>query len=188
MSHHVCPVWIGYLLASPVRRLFQNPEKILAPYIREGMTVLDVGCAMGFFSLPAARMVGPNGRVVCIDVQAKMIESLKKRALKSGLMDRIDTRLSSSDSLGVDDLAERIDFAFAIAVVHEVPDSSILFKEICKALKTTQQLLVAEPRAHVSQAALEKSISIAEQNGFKTIDRPKVRGSRSALFEKKCNS
>lgn len=184
MSHHVCPVWIGYLLASPIRRLFQNPEKILTPYIREGMTILDVGCAMGFFSLPAARMVGPNGRVVCIDVQAKMIESLKKRALKSDLMDRIDTRLSSSDSLGVDDLTGKIDFAFAIAVVHEVPDSSVLFKEICKALKTTGQLLVAEPRAHVSQAALDKSISIAEQNGLKTIARPMVRSSHAALFEK----
>ena len=185
MSHHVCPVWIGYLLASPIRRLFQNPEKILTPYIREGMTILDVGCAMGFFSLPAARMVGPNGRIVCIDVQTQMIDSLKKRAYKSGLMDRIDTRLCSSDSLGVDDLTEKIDFAFAIAVVHEVPDTSILFKQICKALKTTAQLLIAEPRAHVSPAALEKSISIAEQNGFKTIDRPKVSGSHAVLFEKK---
>jgi len=184
MSHHVCPVWIGYLLASPIRRLFQNPEKILAPYIREGMTIFEVGCAMGFFSLPAARMVGLNGKVVCIDVQAKMIESLESRALKSGLRDRIDTRLCSSDSLGVDDLTEKIDFAFAIAVVHEVPDSSVLFKEICKALKTTGQLLVAEPRAHVSQAALDKSIAIAEQNGLKTIARPMVRSSHAALFEK----
>ena len=140
MSHHVCPVWVGYLLASPLRRLFQNPEKILAPYIREGMTILDVGCAMGFFSLPAARMVGPNGRVVCIDVQAKMIESLKKRALKSGVMDRIDTRLCRSDSLGIDDLTGKIDFAFAIAIVHEVPDASVLFKEICKALKHDYRL------------------------------------------------
>ncbi len=184
MSHHVCPVWVGYLLASPIRRLFQNPETILTPYIREGMTILDIGCAMGFFSLPAARMVGPNGRVVCIDVQAKMIESLKKRARKSDLMDRIDTRLSSSDSLGVDELTGKIDFAFAIAVVHEVPDSSVLFKEICMALKSKGQLLVAEPRAHVSLAALDKSISLAEQNGLKTIARPKVRSSHAALFEK----
>jgi len=184
MSHRVCPVWIGYLLACPIRRLLQNPEKILAPYIREGMTILDVGCAMGFFSLPAARMVGPNGKVVCIDVQAKMIQSLKKRVLKADLAGQIDTRLCRSDSLGVDDLAQKIDFAFAIAVVHEVPEVSVFFKEICKTLKLAGQLLVAEPRAHVSQAALEKSISIAEQNGFKIIDRPKVRGSHAALFEK----
>jgi len=40
---HVCPVWVGYLLASPLRKLLQNPDKILAPYVKPGMTVLDVG-------------------------------------------------------------------------------------------------------------------------------------------------
>ena len=66
-EEHVCPVWVGYLLASPVRKLIQNPKKLLSPYVEEGMTVLDAGCAMGFFSLPMARMVGPNGKVICGD-------------------------------------------------------------------------------------------------------------------------
>jgi len=57
-EHHLCPVWIGYLLASPVRKLSQNPRKILGPYVNEGMTVADIGCAMGFFSLPLAKQSG----------------------------------------------------------------------------------------------------------------------------------
>jgi 2-polyprenyl-3-methyl-5-hydroxy-6-metoxy-1,4-benzoquinol methylase len=77
MAKHVCPVWVGYLLSSPIRKLFQDPDKILGPYIKEGMTVLDFGCAMGFFSLPAARMVGSNGKVICIDIQKGMIEKLE---------------------------------------------------------------------------------------------------------------
>ena len=64
MPEKVCPVWIGHLLASPLRRLVQNPKKILEPYVRNGITVLDFGCAMGFFSLPLVHMVGSNGKVI----------------------------------------------------------------------------------------------------------------------------
>ena len=60
MAEKVCPVWVGYLLASPLRKLFENPRKILSQYVKEGMKVLDIGCAMGFFSLPLAQMVGSN--------------------------------------------------------------------------------------------------------------------------------
>lgn len=48
------------------------------------MTVLDVGSAMGFFSLPMAEMVGPGGKVVCIDVQLKMLQVLRRRAVEGG--------------------------------------------------------------------------------------------------------
>ena len=68
-DHHVCPWWIGYLIASHLRKLGENPDTILGPLVEPGMTVVDVGCAMGFFSLPLARMVGESGRVLCVDVQ-----------------------------------------------------------------------------------------------------------------------
>lgn len=61
MKQRVCPVWMGYLLVSPLRKLFMGPEKILGPFVRPGMKVLDIGCAMGFFSIPAAKMLGPRG-------------------------------------------------------------------------------------------------------------------------------
>ena len=73
MAERVCPLWVGYLLASPIRKLLQNPKKILSPYIEEDMKVLDIGCAMGFFSIPLARLIGSNGKVICVDMQKKMI-------------------------------------------------------------------------------------------------------------------
>lgn len=48
MAEHRCPAWAGYFLASRLRILLQNPYKILAPYVKPGMTVLDFGSAMGF--------------------------------------------------------------------------------------------------------------------------------------------
>jgi ubiquinone/menaquinone biosynthesis C-methylase UbiE len=185
MAEKVCPVWVGYLLASPVRKLYQNPKKILGPYVREGMKVLDIGCAMGFFSLPLAEMVGCNGRVICVDIQEKMIRSLEKRAQKAGLSDRIETRLCKNNSLGLDDFKEEIDFALASAVVHEVSDASGFFSEIHKTIKPTGIFLVVEPKGHVSKKDFETTVSIAEQNGFEVIDSPQIGRSRIVLLGKK---
>lgn len=184
MANGVCPVWVGYLLASPVRKLLQNPEKILSPYVKQDMKVLDAGSAMGFFSLPLARMVGPNGKVICVDMQEKMIQSLKKRVRKAGLLDRIELRICSQNSLDLDEFKGKIDFAFASAVVHEIPDASSFFSEIYEGIKLGGKFLVIEPKGHVSEKDFEVSILVAGKNGFSVIDNPKIPRSRSVLFEK----
>ncbi len=61
MSEHVCPWWGGYFLDNPLRRLLHNPAKILGPYVKAGMRVMDVGCGMGFLSIATAKMVGDGG-------------------------------------------------------------------------------------------------------------------------------
>jgi hypothetical protein len=78
---HLCPWWIGYLLASPVRRIFNNPQKILAGHVKPGMTVLEPGPGMGFFTIELARMVGGRGRVIAVDIQPKMLDGLKRKAV-----------------------------------------------------------------------------------------------------------
>jgi ubiquinone/menaquinone biosynthesis C-methylase UbiE len=184
MAKRVCPFWVGYLLISPLRTLFQNPDKLLKPYIASGMKVLDIGCGMGFFSLPIARMVGAEGKVICVDVQEKMIKSLEKRARKAGLSDRVETRICNQISLGLDDLNEEIDFALAFAVVHEVPNISQFFDEIYNTLKPAGKLLLAEPKGHVSEKDFNKTISLAQQNSFKIIDNPSLPRNRTILLKK----
>ncbi len=185
MAEHVCPVWVGYLLASPVRRLLHDPLKILEPYVKKDMKALDFGCAMGFFSLPLARLVGPTGRVLCMDVQEKMLRSLEKRARKADLVDRVETRTCAGNTLGLDDLAGEIDFALLFYVVHEVPDQQMVFSEIGAALKPNARVLMTEPQGHVSAEGFEKSISLAEQQGFQVEERPRMFRSRSVLLSKK---
>ncbi|MBC8457841.1 MAG: class I SAM-dependent methyltransferase, partial [Deltaproteobacteria bacterium] len=92
MAEHVCPYWVGYLLLNPLRKLLENPDKILGPFVQEGMTVLEPGCGMGYFTLPLARMVGPKGRIVAVEIQQKMLSALERRARKEGVLDRIDLR------------------------------------------------------------------------------------------------
>ena len=184
MSEHVCPVWIGYLLASPIRKLFQNPRTLLNPYINEGMKVMDIGSAMGFFSIPMAKMVGANGKVICIDLQQKMLDVLRKKARKAGVSGRLELRKCSSSSLEINDLENQIDFALASAVLHEVPDVSILFKEVYHAFKKNGRMLIAEPEGHVTKSDFQVTLNAAKAAGFILVSQPKVAKSLTALVEK----
>ena len=69
MAERVCPWWLGYLLASPMR-LGRKNRKLLA-VLREG-SGLEPGPGMGFFTLPRSCMVGPTGRIFAIDIQTKI--------------------------------------------------------------------------------------------------------------------
>ena len=184
MAKRVCPWWLGYLLASPLRRLMCNPAKILAPYVRQGMTVLEPGPGMGFFTLELARLVGPSGRVVAVDLQPRTIEGLKRRAARTGLLERVEARLAARDSLGVTDLAGTVDFALAFAVVHELPAPGQFFIEVAQALKLGACLLLAEPTGHVNAVEFEAELQAAAQAGLKVADRPSLRRSRAALLKK----
>jgi ubiquinone/menaquinone biosynthesis C-methylase UbiE len=163
----VCPWWIGYILACPLRKLMQNPEKILKPYIKEGMTILDVGSAMGFFSLPMAKMAGEKGKVICVDLQQKMLDVLVKKAGKKGLAGIIEPHLCSTSSLLLESFKDKIDFALASAVMHEIPDKKKAFSEVYNALKPGTVMFVAEPAGHVSEEAFKHTLFLAEEAGFK---------------------
>ncbi len=184
MAHRVCPWWIGYLLLTPFRRWGQNPNTVLGPYVTRGMTVLDVGCAMGFFTLDLARLVGSNGRVIAVDLQARMLQTLAKRAKRQGVADRIETRLCMDDDLGIDDLAGSVDFALAFAVAHEVPDQARFLDQIRRGLRPGARLLVSEPSGHVDKQEFNRTVATAEGVGFEILERPSIRRSRSVLLQR----
>jgi SAM-dependent methyltransferase len=182
MSGVVCPWWLGYFIAGPWRRLWHDPRTLLHPFIAEGMTVLEPGPGMGFFTLDAARLVGPNGHVVAVDIQPRMLETLRRRARKAGLLERIDARLAQGEGMGVADLEGRVDFVLAFAVVHELPDAGRFFREAHRAMKPGARLLLAEPRLHVAEAAFAATLRLAEGAGLEVQDRPAISMGRSATL------
>jgi ubiquinone/menaquinone biosynthesis C-methylase UbiE len=184
MAHMICPWWLGYFLVSPLRRLMQDPKTILQPFVADGMVVIEPGCGMGFFTIEMARLAGPRGRIVAVDVQPKMLAGLKRRARKAGVADRIDTRLADPDRLNVDDLSGKVDFALVFAVVHELPDEGRFFAELHRTLRPGGKILVAEPLGHVTPAEFHASMEAATRLGFRRTDGPIIRRSHTALLER----
>ena len=160
----------------------QDPGAIVGPFVSDGMVVLEPGPGMGFFTLELARRVGPEGRVIAVDVQPKMLEGLVKRAARAGLAARIDARLPKGEGLGLEDYAGKVNFALAFAMVHEVTNPVALFADIRKALIPGGKLLIAEPVGHVSAEAFEASLQQAGEAGLVLDSGPTIRRSHAAVL------
>lgn len=163
---NVCPWWMGYLLLIPLRKLTHSPKKILSPYIQSGMTVLDYGSAMGYFSLPMAKMVGQNGKVYCFDIQEKLLRKLTARAEKQGLQSVVIPVAADKNPDIYHQLEQAVDFALLFAVAHEVPDQHQLFVDLYSMLKPGSFLYFAEPAGHVSLVEFKHSLALATLVGF----------------------
>jgi ubiquinone/menaquinone biosynthesis C-methylase UbiE len=180
----VCPWWFCFTFDNPLRKLLHNPEAMLSPYVRPGSTVIDIGPGMGYFSIPLARLVGSTGHVIAIDVQAKMLAALVSRARRSGVSERIQPHLASSDSLGNHPKA---DFVMAFWMVHEVPNQRAFLTEIFGFLKPEGLFLLVEPILHVRKNSFLRTIQTANEVGFIVKDMPKIRLSHSVLFKRNGN-
>jgi ubiquinone/menaquinone biosynthesis C-methylase UbiE len=138
---------------------------------------------MGFFSLPMAELAGVAGRVVCVDMQERMIAGLLRRAARAGLAERIEARVCSAHSLEIADLAGTLDFALAFAMVHEVVDQERLLAEITAALRPGGRLLLCEPVGHVSQDDFAATVALARHAGFDVAGQPRAFLSRCVLLQ-----
>ncbi len=165
----ICRWWYAYAFDNPLRRLLHPPERVLGPYVREGMTALDVGCGMGHFTVGMARMVGDGGRVIAADVQQKMLDITTCRLRRAGMSDRVQTHLCEPDRLGVEQVA---DFALAFWMLHESPDCRTLLEQLHAALKPGGTLYVAEPPMHVTEETFAREIADARSVGFDVPDPP----------------
>jgi ubiquinone/menaquinone biosynthesis C-methylase UbiE len=178
-SSRICSWKIAFALDNPIRKIIHNPQKILGRYIEPGQIVLDLGCGPGTFSLAMAKMVGESGKVIAVDIQEEMLQMVREKAARQGLGSRIVTHKSGPDRIG---LSEKVDFALAFYMVHEVSNAEAFLKEVACVIKPRGKLLIVEPKMHVSPAAFEKTIEVARLAGLRSISEPKIRFSRSKLL------
>ncbi len=180
-SNRVCPVERAGGLDNRIRRWLQNPGKILGPYIKEGMTVMDLGCGPGFFSIEMAHMAGKSGWVIAADLQEGMLQKLRDKIDGTEIEERITLHKCEQSKIGV---SEEVDFVLLFYIVHEVPDKDALFNEIETMLKPNGQVLMVEPSFHVSKAAFKETIGKARNAGLTLVKGPKVFFSKTAMLKK----
>ena len=169
--HQVCPWWCCFTFDNPFRRLVHDPVRILSPWVREGDTVVDIGPGMGYFTVPLAQLVGSRGQVIAVDVQQQMLDGVMRKARRHGVADRIVPHLATQDSLG---LTARAGFVLAFWMVHEVPDKAGFFAQVRGLMKPGAVLLMVEPAMHVTRAAFERSLALAQGAGLVEKGRPRI--------------
>jgi SAM-dependent methyltransferase len=175
---HVCPWWLGWTLTFPGRRWFLNPDSWLSPLAEPGCRALEVGPGTGFFTLPLAERVGPDGKVWCVDLQPRMLSALERRLVRRGLGDRVTMRVCRADDLGVSDLAESLDLAIMVYVLHEVPDPARTLGQVAATLRAGGRLLLIEPRGHCPPELFAEELRIAHGLGLRLSELPPGAGNR----------
>jgi len=180
-NNRVCPWWLCYSFDNPLRRIFHKPELLLNPYLKSGMTAVDIGCGMGYFTLGLANLAGPGGRVIAVDLQQQMLDTLERRARRAGVADRIVLHRCRKESLGVEG---PVDFALAFWMAHEVSDKHRFFGEIFALLKTGGRLLLVEPKFHVTLRSFERTLAVCREAGFRDLEEPAIALSRAVLMGK----
>lgn len=176
----ICPWWFAYTFDNPLRRLLHNPRKILGPYVSQGDTVIDIGCGLGPFTTELARLVGPDGRVIAVDLQDKMLQRVKARVTKAGVADRVVLHRCQPDSL---DLTEKADFILAFWMAHEVPDPRSFFGQVASLLKVSGRLLLVELKGHVGREDFIRMVEEAKAAGLSPEESPSIAISRAVLFK-----
>lgn len=182
MENHVCPWWLAYTFDNPLRALFHRTDRIFASFVKEGMTVADIGCGMGYFSLGLAKLVKAGGKVFAADIQEKMLAIVEKRAVKKGLSKIIHPHLCTQDEIGINEL---VDGVLSFWMLHEIVDKQVFVQQVKSMVKDSGFLLVAEPRFHVPRAMFEKEVELIENEGFFMKPSPEIAFSHAMLFEKR---
>ena len=178
--NRVCPVELSRSLDNNIRKWLQNPIKILNPYIKEGMTVLDVGCGPGFFTVPIAELVGSRGKVIAADLQDGMLQKLSMKIKGTELEDRVVFHKCETDKIGFKD---KVDLILAFYMVHEVPNKENFLKELKSILNFNGLIFIVEPKFHVSKNEFNKMVKFAESIGLKTIEQSRLFFSRSVVLK-----
>ncbi len=144
------PPELADVLLSPERRSHLDPVRALGEFgLHQAATFADLGCGPGFFTLPAAKIVGPRGRVHAADVQPEMLARVREAAEASRLRN-IETHLVREEpkeagwtyDFGV--LERTVDLALVAFVLHEAEDPVSFLREAARLLRRSGRIAVLQ--------------------------------------------
>ncbi len=131
-----------FVLLSEERVAALQPEKLLRELgLAEGMTVADIGCGPGFFTVPAAQIVGPTGLALAADIQGEMLSTVRSRALEHGLT---NVRIVKTNDREIPIPPGSCDFALLAFTLHEIEHRASFLHRAARTLKPGGRLWVLE--------------------------------------------
>jgi ubiquinone/menaquinone biosynthesis C-methylase UbiE len=140
MPHKFDPARMDRLMSVERRRELPPNRILLRAGLAAGQTLVDIGCGPGFFALPAARIVGPRGRVIGLDVSPVMIAELRKNARAAGLANVRAIRVAES----APEIPSGADFYLIVNTLHEFDDPAAHLAVIRKAMSPPSRLAIVD--------------------------------------------
>jgi ubiquinone/menaquinone biosynthesis C-methylase UbiE len=129
----------GFNLDENTRRSWYNPEAILdAVGLKEGMTFVDVGCANGFFSILAAKVVGAMGRVYAVDVNPDAIDKLMQNAQEENLNNITAKAAAAEETVFCKECADIVFFSMSL---HDFADPAKVLQNAREMIKPEGKLV-----------------------------------------------
>lgn len=136
-------------------KLFVDPYKLLkVAGLREGQTVLEVGCGPGFFTIPAATIIGKEGHLYSIDINPAAIQHVKQRIQATGLQ---NVDVFKADAARTQLCEASIDVAFLFGILHTLKRLNDVLNEMHRVLK--EKGVLAVQRSSLSETGLLKQIT-----------------------------
>ena len=159
------PQFLANIIDNPLRRAIQPPRATAIRHgLKKGMNVLEVGPGNGRYTIAAANVLGPEGKIVTIDIEKKMIERVIKRVKQENVAN-VNAEVADVYKLPYEDLF--FDVIYMIAVINEIPDQKSAFKEFHRVLKSDGLLVFSELLMDPDYPTAKSLIKKAQSNGFK---------------------
>ncbi len=166
----------GMMMGSGARRWLMNPMKTLqGAGIQPGQTVLEVGCGTGFFTIPAAKLIGDDGCLMAMDLSSGYIKQVSKKVHNA---DMKNVRVVKRDALGTGLDSTSIDKAMLFGVIpFPLLPLNQLLPEMHRVLKPNGTLAVwlFPPMVHfwVPKSILQSGLFtyVSKQNGVFNFNR-----------------
>jgi SAM-dependent methyltransferase len=157
-----CPTSLAWAMDNPFRRHFKRLtlERV---GIEPGECVLELGPGPGAFTVDAARRVGPEGRLIAVDIQPEMIARVRARVREAGL-DNVETHVRSAYDLPLEDSS--VDRAFLVTVLPEIPDPARALAELRRVLKPGGALSITEQFTDPDYRFPRETLRSVEAAGF----------------------
>lgn len=156
------------IFSSPVREISQSRQATLQRIgLRPGMRVLEVGAGVGRVTVEAARIVGAEGKIECIDIEPEMIADVRERVAQAGLQN-VEARVSDVRHLPFP--AGTFDLVYLVAVLGSIPDKGRALREIRRVLKPGGRLSVTESVADPDYMLMAEVVGWAQTVGFELVE------------------
>jgi len=159
---HQFAAWLDH----PWRMRYLHPGDILGLYgVYAGATVLDLGCGTGLFTVNAAQMVGEQGRIHAVDLQATMLDRTRAMVEAANLSDRVELHWSGAYDIPLPD--DSVDLAIVVATLGEIPDKPAALSELRRIIKPGGRLGCGEELPHPAYLLPRSVRRWTEEAGFR---------------------